>query len=224
MTFPKYDECWNEYKIRSVVSRGTGHDLCFDSAWMFMAPLYSEVPRAGQTARLYGKGTGYPVRGLFIDGVEVFYRTFNEEEAKNKREMEDLCAQREKRLEEEREDRDARRAALPKLFQARLIGMESRGPHWRREHESYELFTCEQAVLIADGARSVDFQAFRKLPFEEQKKLVPGLSDAHSNNSFGAAVHLAELYVMQPQELAKTHAAICPLVGCGEAGCWASRS
>jgi hypothetical protein len=33
------------------------------------------MPEIGQTARHYGRGIGYPVRGLFINGVKVWYRT-----------------------------------------------------------------------------------------------------------------------------------------------------
>jgi hypothetical protein len=37
------------------------------------------VALPGMTARLYGKGLGYSVRGIFVDGVKVFYRTAEED-------------------------------------------------------------------------------------------------------------------------------------------------
>jgi hypothetical protein len=48
--------------------------------WSFFVPADSPItPRAGMPVRFYGKGIGFPVRGLFLDGVRVFYRTEDEE-------------------------------------------------------------------------------------------------------------------------------------------------
>jgi hypothetical protein len=38
-------------------------------------------PKAGQVARQYGAGIGFPVRGLFIDGRKFWYRSEAEERA-----------------------------------------------------------------------------------------------------------------------------------------------
>ena len=48
--------------------------------WSFWVPEDSPVePKVGMTARFYGKGIGATVRGLFLDGVKVYYRTETED-------------------------------------------------------------------------------------------------------------------------------------------------
>lgn len=52
-----------------------------DSGWSLMIEAGSPVePREGSSLRLYGRGIGYPIRGVFIDGHKVFYRTEAEDE------------------------------------------------------------------------------------------------------------------------------------------------
>ncbi|NIR17500.1 MAG: hypothetical protein GWN86_27755, partial [Desulfobacterales bacterium] len=36
------------------------------------------IPKEGMKIRTYGKGIGYKIRGIDLDGQEVFYRTPNE--------------------------------------------------------------------------------------------------------------------------------------------------
>ena len=44
-------------------------------------PAASPVkPKVGMTARFYGEGIGRPVRGLFLAGKRVFYRTGEEDQ------------------------------------------------------------------------------------------------------------------------------------------------
>lgn len=52
--------------------------------WSFFVPADSPIePVAGMEVRFYGRGIGYPVRGLVIEGQEVYYRT--EEQDREKR-------------------------------------------------------------------------------------------------------------------------------------------
>jgi hypothetical protein len=58
-----------------------GYSITCEDGWTFLVPADTPIaPRAGMTARFYGPGIGSPVRGLFIDGVKVFYRTPAEQE------------------------------------------------------------------------------------------------------------------------------------------------
>ena len=64
-----------EYEDKTIV-KTDGQSITTDDGWSFLVPESSPItPRAGMMARLYGRGIGYPVRGLDLDGVEVFYRT-----------------------------------------------------------------------------------------------------------------------------------------------------
>lgn len=58
-----------------------GYTLTFEGGFCFRCPDSAPIePKAGMTAKLYGKGFGFSVRGLVIDGHTVFYRTEAEEE------------------------------------------------------------------------------------------------------------------------------------------------
>jgi len=47
--------------------------------------------------------------------------------------------------------------------------------------EKYNIFALEQGILIAEALETKDkIIEFKDLDFDEQKKLVPGLSDEHS--------------------------------------------
>lgn len=70
MTYPKDDL---EFEEKSVSEVGNG-SITFDDGVSLGCDSSAE-PKVGMTARLYGRGLGYPVRGLFLNGREVFYRT-----------------------------------------------------------------------------------------------------------------------------------------------------
>lgn len=85
--YPKNDTQFKDHTIDKVdVSSNGGWSIGFDG-WGFFVPKDSPVePTNGMTARLYGKGIGSTVRGLFLDGKKVYYRT--ETEDKEYREIE----------------------------------------------------------------------------------------------------------------------------------------
>lgn len=60
----------------------------------------------------------------------------------------------------------------------------------------YNLFCCEQGILISESLRSKDaIIKWHKLGWEEQVKLVPGLDDDHSGNTFEMSCRLAIQYL-----------------------------
>ena len=74
--YPEHDEQFEESRIAKV----DGNSFERDDGWSFFVPSESPiVPRVGMVATFYGKGIGYTVRGLFLDGERVFYRTEAEE-------------------------------------------------------------------------------------------------------------------------------------------------
>lgn len=79
--YPKNDRQFEVKTITAVEPHGDG---TFAVTWDdgFLLWLGKEcpiIPEVGQTARLYGHGIGSAVRGLFIDGVRIWYRTEAEE-------------------------------------------------------------------------------------------------------------------------------------------------
>lgn len=74
--YPSNDEQFEEATISSVSKESEGWSFGRSDGWSFYVGKDSPVaPEVGMTARFYGKGIGYIVRGLFLDGVKVFYRT-----------------------------------------------------------------------------------------------------------------------------------------------------
>lgn len=75
-----YPENDNEFKDDTVVSvdgdSEHGWFISKKDSWAVGVPKESPVvPAVGMSVRLYGEGIGYPVRGMFIDGQKVYYRT-----------------------------------------------------------------------------------------------------------------------------------------------------
>lgn len=84
--FPENDAKFEETTIKRVTKQSEGWGLDRADGWSFYCPADSPIePKEGMTARFYGNGIGSIVRGLFLDGVKVFYRT--EEEQKEKSEI-----------------------------------------------------------------------------------------------------------------------------------------
>lgn len=73
--YPKSDDHFNDNVIESVSRGEDGYTITCDGWSLWCGKDCPVEPKVGQTARQYGRGFGYGVRGLFIDGVKVWYRT-----------------------------------------------------------------------------------------------------------------------------------------------------
>lgn len=228
--FPPDDRQFEDVRITNVEPFKSGAwCIGLSTGWSFCVPAESPVvPAAGMAARLYGRGIGYTVRGLFLDGMKVFYRTEAEEEAERVRAAIEHEQAERYDFEKARPDLDRRVAALPEFFQQRIARFRRNNPEFRWKHEAYELFVIEQAVAIATAfedlrgdpdALRANMNGFRELDWEAQKNSVPGLDDGHSGNTFGAALALAYHYLTRPQSVVEMHGALAPLVGSEEYGC-----
>lgn|GEM_PF-2040552 len=80
MTYPAEDNQFEDKTITSVEKQKDGTYAIGCDGWhLWCGEDCPVVPEVGQTARHYGRGIGSPVRGLFINGVKVWYRTEAEE-------------------------------------------------------------------------------------------------------------------------------------------------
>lgn len=216
------DQEYEDHLIESVKRGKGGWEISHSDHLIFWIPEEHGVkPRKGQTARFYGRGFGSVVRGVDINGVEVYYRTPDEQAKKDQEWSENWHREKLEKFEATgRAELDAQYAALPLVFQQRLDRFRRNNPFFRWEHEAYEMSCCVDAVKIADVCPTFeDVKAFHALPWEHQKERVPDLSDGHSGNSFGMACRLASLYVDNPRMVPLEHDALCGLVGCNEYGC-----
>lgn len=184
-------------------------------------PSWPVQPRVGSTLRFYGKGFGWVVRGLYIDGQRAYYRTPAEEEQRHAAMVEQMRLDKIATFEKDRPRLDAEYAALPPVFQRRIDRFRAARADWRPEYEAYEMSCCVDAVKIAAACKTTaEVEAFQGKKWEEQNRLVPGLFDGHSGNSFGMACRLAWRYLSEwPETVAGEHGALTPLVGCDGYGC-----
>lgn len=78
------DDQFEETTITKVSHEGDAWSIERADGWNMFIPSSSPVePKEGMVARFYGKGIGFAVRGLFLDGQEVFYRTEVEDKRKH---------------------------------------------------------------------------------------------------------------------------------------------
>lgn len=230
---------FEDVSVAAVEDGGTGWSIQRSDGWSFWVERsWGVEPKVGDVARFYGRGIGYPVRGLDIAGRQCFYRTEAEEREKRRLECEERARERRYDFERDRHKLDADYSALPRIFQQRIDKFRRNNPDFRWQFESYELFCCKQAVVIAaalDQFRAdsptdrnseayratvhAAFVAFRELPWAEQKRRVPGLDDDHSGNTFGAACKLAYWFLTNPEAVEKSYGSLAPLVGSEEYGC-----
>jgi hypothetical protein len=219
MTFPENDDEFEDNIITSVEPYGDDeYGVGFGSLHLVVKSTHI-VPMIDDAMRTYGS-FGRPIRGVFINGEEIFYRTPQQQEMHNQKQLEEMNKQERIDFEKSRVEMDAKFDALPDVYQRRILRYRKNNPNFRWKYEKYEVFCCEQAVVIADALKTEnDIRKFWDLPFEEQKKLVPALDSGHSGNTFGKACFLAILSVTKPEYIPLDHAAIAPLVGCEEAGC-----
>lgn len=229
------DSQYEDERLTAVTESADGFDLRFDSMGIGLAKQYDDdpphgvVPKVGDVVRCWGRGFGYPVRGMaFFDGAAggegwrvAYYRS--EQEQQDHHAAWVLREQANRLAEFERSGRaelDAKYAALPAVFQHRIDKFRANNPDFRWKYEGYEMFTCEQAVVIADALKTPEaLNAWRDLPYEAQRRAVPALSDDHSGNTFGAACSLAYWYLSLPENVVAMHGALAPLVGSEEYGC-----
>lgn len=206
--------------LEAVERSGEGYVLKRDGLSLFIKDPGFE-PTAGQLARYFGRGFGYPVRGVVIDGRVVRYETADEHERQARNAIEDRQAKQRAEAEASRAVNDARIAALPVEFQQRIERFRAGNPDFWWDHQPYELFCCEEAIKIAEALkdRPNDVPAFAKLDWQQQKQLVPTLDDGHSGNTFGSAVRLAHWYLTNRENVVLEHGALTPLVGCEAYGC-----
>lgn len=223
------DDQYEDLRVTAVNPAGddatAGWYIGLSSGFSFWIQADSPVtPAVGMPIRMYGRGVGYTVRGVFLDGQRVYYKTEAEQDEEFRKQCEDRHKERRYDFEKNRADYDRRYGLLPEVFRRRLDRFRSNNPEFRWEYEPYELFVCEQAVVIAaavpagsDPARFIS--DFKELDFTAQQAMVPGLADGHSGNTFGAACALAAWFLIHPENVVRAHGALAPLVGSKEYGC-----
>lgn len=220
------DTEFTEERIDKVEREDKGYAVTHEGWTLWLSDDENEsgvVPKVGDTMRMYGEGIGRPVRGVLINGQIVRYRTAAEDDAKWRAEREKHDAEQVAKAMAARPETDRRVAALPTVLRERIEKFRKGNRDFWWQYESYELFCCEQAVVIADyfrergGAEAL--KVWNKKSYAEQQVDGPKLDDGHSGNTFGMSVRLGYDLLTNPKIAAHEHGALTPLVGCQEYGC-----
>lgn len=237
----------SEEQFEDVVVREVSNDsFVREDGWTFgIQKEWRIIPKPGDIARFYGRGIGSVVRGLDINGVECFYHTEEQQAKEHAKWVRQYEADQKAEFEKNRVSLDEKYQKLPEIFKKRIDKFRTNNPDFRWKYESYEMFCCEQAVIIASviGKRLFDeaateclsfdgikkaiidkahtaFKEFHDMSWEKQKELVPDIADGHSGNTFGFSVTLAQFYVREQLDaIVSLYGALAPLVGSEEYGC-----
>lgn len=79
-TWPENDEMFRDETLTEVKPSGEGYEITDSEGWTLFVRSPELKPAVGMKARFYGRGIGYPVRGLFLDGHAIFYETEDQQE------------------------------------------------------------------------------------------------------------------------------------------------
>ena len=217
-----------EFKETFVSSVSVGHGKSFVLNCSDGFSLWVEnesglpPPSKGEKVRMYGRGIGYPVRG--VTTLKVIYSYQSKSQFDQAEKASALQEARERQLcwENGLSDFLRKKDALPNSLQRRM-DFFMRSPSWGPQFGAYEMFCCRQAVLIAEHCETDEgIVAFAKKSPSQQLDELPAIGDSHSGNTFYFSCQLASCLIKNPDLTPKMHAAICPLVGCEKGGCWAA--
>jgi hypothetical protein len=179
---------------------------------------YNVVPKVGDTIILHTVGWSL-IRGITLNGTLIYYKT--DEDLELERLEQQLKYEQEKQelFKKEVKSLDKKYSKLPQVFKDRIDRFRANNDRFRIDFESYELFCCEQAVVIAKACKTpAGVQEFSKMEWKDQMNKVKKLSDDHSGNTFGMSTQLAYWYLEQPDVVTKAHGSLSVLVGSAEYG------
>lgn len=228
--YPENDSEFREGTLVRVRSVGDGYaELDFGNGCgcMQIGPEKLErlgfTPEKGHSFRIYGRGFGSPVRGVFVEGKEAYYYSPEAYEKKWQADADEANQKKLAEYDENKEKYQARIEKLPAEFQARITSFRRNNPDFNHKLLPYELMCCEQAFGLAVKLETREgIKKFHDASWEEQKKIFPDLDEGHSGNSFAFSCRLAIIYLENPELVDKEHGAMCPLTGCKDYGCYST--
>lgn len=193
-----------------VVASVSDSGVTSDSGVVFVwRDLYGAKPEVGDVVTTIG-GFGRPIRGVAVGDELRWYQT--EDDWRVEADKRSAEQDRKKRVEWLTDGRDwlDRFHKLPIPLQERIEKFVAERDDWLWRYGSYELFACEEAVLVwehlgsggsVDGLESV-------------------LSDQHSGNTWDVAVGLGRMLADgRIGDVVAAHGAMVALTGCEAYGC-----
>jgi len=211
------DTEYQTYILEKVIDHKNKWELKFNGGtYLYVKKIKNFIPTENMSIKIYGKGFGYPVRGVEINGNIFYYLTPAQQEKKHKK----MCIEMDKRDKnnfiKNKKSLDKKYNSLPQCFKERIDGFRKNNKDFRWKFEAYEMFCCQEAIKIAEY-----FKSPKKIMDWKNKKYTPMpkcIDEGHSGNTFGCAVVLAYNYLLNPQNVNRIHGALSPLVGSKEYG------
>jgi len=204
-------------KIKSVNEYDSGWGIETESGSGFTLDKKHKVtPKVGDDIESYCV-RGCIIRSVKINGSYVFNKTDKDLDREHKEMVADMHKKKKKKFEEEKDELDATYDSLPPVFQRRLDRFRKGKVEFRWSLESYEMFCCQEALVIAKHCGSAEgVREFNTSNYAEQSKVT---SDQHSGNTMGTACTLAYWYLECPDVVEYLHGALVPMTGCKDYGC-----
>lgn len=198
----KLDKDSETSTITEAKAEEGGWSITMSTGWSFWIPKkYGVEPKVGQSITQWPGGIGQPIRGTAIDGKILYYRTDGEQRLEGKAWAAEQEAKNIRYYVEHRDELDDEFSVLPKYFREKLQMLLDQGGQkvlWEPMGYQYQMFAFTEGFKIATALKTMEeVERFSKLPYMEQVKLVPGLSDQHSGNTFGMAVQYAYWYLKE---------------------------
>lgn len=207
-------------KITEVTEHDDSFTVSQNRFCCSMSREYGVVPKVGDDFTVHTKGGTFgTIRGMDLNGVPVFWKTDEELETERLNWLKKNEEDKREGFAKNKDVMDAQYNALPKCFQERIDRFRVNNTRFRIDYEAYELFCCEEAVVIANSCKtSKSVEEFQSKGWDEQRKQIPKLSNEHSGNTFAAACALAYMYLDEPKNVPKMHGALSVMVGSEEYG------
>src|ERR1035437_1600043 len=117
----KNDNQFQSHKLKSVKDSGDYWELEIEDSGLLLSPkILNFTPTTGMVAKFYGKGFGYSVRGIEIDGHIMRYRTPEQAEEDHKKMCEKYDKDKMKAFKKNKKNMDKDYDNLPPIFKQRI--------------------------------------------------------------------------------------------------------
>ena len=171
-------------------------------------------PKAGDKVKLYCVHSSL-VRGVELNDVILYYKSDRQLEQERQEWLDNNVIEKQDRFEKNKSQMDSDYESLPTVFKQRIDRFRKNNPDFRVDYEAYELFSCKEAVKIANACKTVkNIEKFKN----GESSLVPNLDDGHSGNTFDCACYLARMYLESPDFVRTATGAMVHLVGSKDYG------
>lgn len=180
-----------------------------------LSKSYGIIPKVGDMLTVHTKGSSFgAIRGMDLNGETVFYKSDEKIEAERIQWLEENEQKKQEKFKKNKTKMDAQYEALPIPFQRRIAAFRKSNERFRVDLEAYELFCCEQAVLIADSLDNPELiKEFKEKTWDEQIEIIPKLDDGHSGNTFNMSCYLAYWYLKDQTQIIEIHGGLAAIVG-----------